>query len=74
MAYGLKGLGMPLKGIKGNITNLNAYTLQKFQLENIRPEKIIVCSSGIENHLEFVDLVSQKLGGLPKSPSISQRP
>tara|TARA_B110000503_G_C7151135_1_gene415235 strand:+ start:677 stop:784 length:108 start_codon:yes stop_codon:yes gene_type:complete len=26
-AYGLKGLGMPIMGLKSNIDNLNAYTL-----------------------------------------------
>lgn len=29
-AYGLKGLGLPLNGLKGNIENLTHYTLQKF--------------------------------------------
>lgn len=29
-AYGLKGLGLPVKGLKSNINNLNAYTLQRF--------------------------------------------
>ena len=28
-AYGVTGLGMPLRGFKSNITNLTAYTLQK---------------------------------------------
>lgn len=60
-AYGLRGLGMPLKGLKGNVSNLSHYTLQKFQLENINPNKIFVCAAGVENHSEFVDLVSEKL-------------
>lgn len=64
-AYGLKGLGLPLKGLAGNISNLSHYTLQKFQLENITPNKIYVCGAGIENHGEFVDLVSEKLGHIP---------
>jgi len=29
-AYGLKGLGMPLLGLKGNVNNLNANVLQSF--------------------------------------------
>jgi len=36
-------------------------------LDNIRPEKLVVCGAGIESHQEFVDLVVSKLGGLPKS-------
>jgi len=64
-AYGLKGLGLPLKGLSGNVGNLNHYTLQKFQLENITPNKIYVCGAGIENHGEFVDLVADKLSHIP---------
>ena len=40
-AFGRTGLGMPLKGTAFNINNLTVHTLQKFQLENITPEKII---------------------------------
>lgn len=29
-AYGLRGLGMPLKGLKHNVKSLNAFVLQKF--------------------------------------------
>lgn len=32
-----------------------------------------MCGAGIESHQEFVDLVVSKLGGLPKSDSVSQR-
>lgn len=64
-AFGLKGLGLPLRGLKGNVGNLSAYVLQKFQLENITPNRIFVCGSGIESHQEFVDLVSDKLSYIP---------
>lgn len=42
-------------------------------MENIRPESIIVCGAGIENHVEFVDLVNQKIGSLPKSSGAQPR-
>lgn len=29
-AFGSSGLGMPVRGFRNNIGNLNAYTLQKF--------------------------------------------
>ncbi|KRX03740.1 Metalloenzyme, LuxS/M16 peptidase-like protein [Pseudocohnilembus persalinus] len=64
-AYGLQGLGMPLKGLKGNIDNLTSYNLQKFQLENITPNRMIVAGTGIDSHEEFVQLVTEKLGFLP---------
>ena len=64
-AYGLKGLGMPLLGLKHNYKNLHAHVLQKFQLENINPNRIFVCAAGIENHQEFVDLVQAKLSFIP---------
>jgi len=65
-AFGLKGLGMPLKGLKHNIKNLSVNVLQKFQLENINPQKIYVSAAGIESHQEFVDLCEQTLGFIPK--------
>lgn len=58
---------MPLSGLKGNVGNLNAFTIQKFQVENILPENIVVCAAGIENHDEFVELVEGELGGLQRS-------
>lgn len=66
-AYGLKGLGLPLKGLRGNVKNLSSYTLQKFQLENITPNRIYVCAAGVESHQEFVDLVQTKLSQIPSS-------
>jgi predicted Zn-dependent peptidase len=65
VAYGNKGLGMPLHGTKGNSKYLNANVLQKFQLENINPSRIFLCAAGIENHQEFVDLCESKLSFIP---------
>jgi len=56
---------LPLKGLKGNVSNLSHYVLQKFQLENITPNKIWVCAAGVENHEEFLDLVGDKLNFIP---------
>lgn len=63
-AYGLKGLGMPVMGLEGNVNNLNANVLQKFQLSNIRPEGITVSASGVQVHEEFVELVNEKVSQL----------
>lgn len=63
-AYGLKGLGLPLKGLKSNVKNLSSYTLQKFQKDNITPNKIFVCAAGVESHQEFVDLVQSKFSAI----------
>lgn len=56
-----------MKGLHGSIENLTSYNLQKFQLENITPERIIVAGTGIESHQEFVQLVQQKLAFIPAS-------
>lgn len=61
VAFGHEGLGRPLMGARGNVANLSSYTLQKFQLENINPQKVVVTGVGIDSHREFVDLVSEKL-------------
>lgn len=62
--FGEKGLGMPLHGSDKNDVNLNAYTLQKFQIENYSPERIIVGGIGVDNHGEFVSLVEEHFGSI----------
>ena len=55
---------MPKYGFESNIGNLNAKTLQDFQLQNITPEKCVIVASGVARHREFVDLVNETLGEL----------
>jgi len=64
-AFGNHGLGMPLHGLSHNYKYLHAHVLQKFQLENINPNRIFVAAAGVENHQEFVDLVESKLSFIP---------
>ncbi len=64
-AYGNHGLGNPLHGNTHNYKYLHAHVLQKFQLENINPNRIFVAAAGVENHQEFVDLVEAKLSFIP---------
>lgn len=73
LSYGNKGLGNSLIGNKSNIGNLNAQTLQKFQLETLSPRKVVICGAGIDNHQEFVDLVSDKLATVPLPNSGSEK-
>lgn len=54
-----KGLGNPMLGDEKNIENLNAFVLQKFQIENYSPERIIIAGVGVENHGEFVNLAEE---------------
>ena len=62
--YGYSGLGNKLLGEENNIRSLNAFVLQKFQMENITTDKLVVSAFGVNNHHEFVELVDMKLGGL----------
>lgn len=62
--YGDSGLGNLLYGNPSNYEHLDTYTMQSFQLDNISPEKISLCATGVENHNEFVDLVQTKLSQL----------
>lgn len=59
-AFGLTGLGNPILGLLSNLENLNAATLQSFQMQNITPNRIIIGGSNVENHAEFVDLVENE--------------
>ena len=58
VAFGNAGLGRSMLGSRGNISNLSSYTIQKFQLENICPEKVVVVGVGIDSHKNFEDLVA----------------
>jgi predicted Zn-dependent peptidase len=60
-AFGNSSLGMPIQGRKNNVANLSAYVLQRFQRENITPERVVISATGVENHQEFVDLVQEKM-------------
>ena len=71
--FGSKGLGMPYLGTEKNVINLNASTLQKFQAENIAPEKIVVAGLGVDNHGEFLELAYQFYGNLAYGSAKSQR-
>lgn len=62
--FGHQGIGMPLCGHEKNIENLNAFNLQKFQIENFSPERIIIAGLGVENHGEFVNLVEEYYGNI----------
>lgn len=62
--FGYSGLGNKLLGEKSNIDSLNAFTLQKFQIQNISTDKIVVSAFGVKNHFEFLELVDMKLGDL----------
>lgn len=57
-AYGRKTLGNPILGSRANISNLIAQAVQKFQLSNVTHDRIVISATGVENHQEFVDLVS----------------
>lgn len=71
--YGNKGLGMPHLGFEKNIINLDAHTLQKFQIENISPEKIVIAGVGVENHGEFLELVNNFYGNLAYGSAKNKR-
>lgn len=68
-AFGQHGLGMPLAGFPHNVKYLTNHVIQKFQLENINPNRIFVCAAGVENHQEFVEVVESKLSFIPAAES-----
>jgi hypothetical protein len=55
----LKNLKNTLK-LSNNINNIDSLMLQKFQLDNITPEKTTIIASGLKCHDEFYDLVNNK--------------
>ena len=45
--YGSRNLGNPLLGHEKNILNLDAYTMQQFQMNNIATDKIVVAALNV---------------------------
>jgi predicted Zn-dependent peptidase len=58
VAYGHKGLGMPLFGVQSNFQNLGFSHLNAFRKEHATPDRMVVYGGGILNHSEFVNAVS----------------
>ena len=55
---------MPSDGLRANVQNLTAETMNKFIKDHFTPERIYICGAGIEHHKEFEDLVEKKLKSL----------
>lgn len=55
LAYGPKGLGMPLHGYQSKFEKVGMRAMNEFRRQHITPDKITVLGSGINNHDEFVD-------------------
>lgn len=74
-AFGRNNLGMPFQGLRSNVSSLTAHVIQKFQQENLTPDRIIISAAGVEAHEEFVDVVNEKLASvvLPESGAQRQR-
>ena len=71
--YGSHGLGNPLLGHEKNILNLDAYTMQQFQLNNIATDKIVVGGLNVEHPEEFFELVELRLGNLKYNQNAKER-
>ena len=71
--YGSHGLGNPLLGHEKNIINLDAYTMQQFQLNHIATDRIVVGGLNVEHPEEFFELVELKLGNLKYNQNAKER-
>mmetsp|Transcript_29273 Transcript_29273/g.52348 ORF Transcript_29273/g.52348 Transcript_29273/m.52348 type:complete len:468 (-) Transcript_29273:3548-4951(-) len=58
VAYGLKGLGMPIYGFQSNFQNIGCSHLNAFRKTHATPDRMVVYGAGILNHSEFVNAVS----------------
>ena len=56
-AYGLKGLGMPLKGFPGSFHHIGYSHMNSFRRTQIVPSGLIIAAGGIKHHEEFVEAV-----------------
>ena len=67
-AYGYNTLGMPRLGHTKNVDNIDARMLMQFVMDNITPRKCLIVASGVQNHIEYVDLVKERLGDMLPVP------
>jgi predicted Zn-dependent peptidase len=67
-AFGYNTLGMPHLGTHNNIANIDARMIQQYIMDNITPKKCLIVASGVKNHLEYVELVKERLGELLAVP------
>lgn len=72
-AYGRKTLGMPILGLRSNVSYLTANIIQKFQAANVTPDRIVISAAGVEAHEEFVDVVAEKLASTILPSKTAQR-
>ena len=42
--------------------------LQQFVMDNVTPRKCLIVASGVKNHIEYVDLVKERLGEMLPVP------
>jgi len=59
---------MPSLGTDHNVENIDARMLQKFIMDNITPKKCLIVASGVKNHMEYVELVKERLGDMMPVP------
>lgn len=57
VAYGNKGLGMPLSGFESNFQNIGHYYMNQWRKYHVTPDRMIVWGAGIKSHNEFVETV-----------------
>ena len=50
-----------MAGTRSNISNLAANVIQQFQANHLSPNRVVISATGVENHQEFVDIVSDKM-------------
>ena len=71
--YGSYGLGNPILGAEKNILNLDAYTMQQFQLNNFATDKVVVAAVNVEHPEEFFELAELRLGNLQYNQNAKER-
>ena len=54
-------MGNHLMGSRNNVQNLSVEIIQKFQMTHLTPNRVTISATGVENHEEFVQLVSEKM-------------
>lgn len=59
---------MPSLGTDHNVENIDARMLQKFIMDNVTPKKCLIVASGVKNHMEYVELVKERLGDMMPVP------
>lgn len=74
LAYGTKGVGLPVEGYQSNFQNIGHRAMQEFRRTHVTPDRMMVLATGVDSHEEFVNSVLPYFDVLDNVPAPTREP